>query len=157
MKNVVIYYSYSGNMEAAAKKAAELTNADVIRITTKEEPKGKGFKAMLKGGHQALKGFKPIINVDGLDLSQYDTVILGTPVWAGTFAPAMRTFLENYPFTNKKVFLMATSASGNAKKMMKNLETILENNAIVGAVSLRDPLTHPEELEKLDALKDLMK
>ena len=157
MKSVVIYYSYSGNMEEAANRASELTDADLIRITTKEEPKGKGFKAMLKGGHQALKGFKPIINVDGLDLSQYDTVILGTPVWAGTFAPAMRTFLENYPFTNKKVFLMATSASGNAKKMIKNLETILENNAIVGAVSLRDPLTHPEELEKLDALKDIMK
>ena len=157
MKSVVIYYSYSGNMEEAANRASELTDADLIRITTKEEPKGKGFKAMLKGGHQALKGFKPIINGDGLDLSQYDTVILGTPVWAGTFAPAMRTFLENYPFTNKKVFLMATSASGNAKKMIKNLETILENNAIVGAVSLRDPLTHPEELEKLDALKDIMK
>lgn len=157
MKSVVIYYSYSGNMEEAANRASELTDADLIRITTKEEPKGKGFKAMLKGGHQALKGFKPIINVDGLDFSQYDTIILGTPVWAGTYAPAMRTFLENYPFTNKKVFLMATSASGNAKKMIKNLETILENNAIVGAVSLRDPLTHPEELEKLDALKDIMK
>lgn len=157
MKSVVIYYSYSGNMEEAANRASELTDADLIRITTKEEPKGKGFKAMLKGGHQALKGFKPIINVDGLDFSQYDTIILGTPVWAGTYAPAMRTFLENYLFTNKKVFLMATSASGNAKKMIKNLETILENNAIVGAVSLRDPLTHPEELEKLDALKDIMK
>ena len=144
-------------MEEAANRASELTDADLIRITTKEEPKGKGFKAKLKGGHQALKGFKPIINVDGLDFSQYDTIILGTPVWAGTYAPAMRTFLKNYPFPNKKVFLMATSASGNAKKMIKNLETILENNAIVGAVSLRDPLTHPEELEKLDALKDIMK
>jgi multimeric flavodoxin WrbA len=144
-------------MEAAANKAVELTGADVIRIITKEEPKGTGLKAMLKGGHQALSGFKPIINVDGLDLSAYDTIILGTPVWAGTYAPAMRTFLENYPLRNKKIFLMATSASGDAKKMLEQLETILENNAIIGEVSLKDPAKHPKELEKLSMLKELVK
>lgn len=42
-----------------------------------------------------LDEFMPEIRPLGADMSRYDTIILGTPVWWYTFAPAVKTFLEN--------------------------------------------------------------
>ena len=43
------------------------------------------------------------------DLSQYDKIILGTPVWWYTFAPAVKTFLTENSLAGKKVWTFATN------------------------------------------------
>ncbi len=43
------------------------------------------------------------------DLSQYDTIILGTPVWWYTFAPAIKTFLHSTDLSGKTVYPFATN------------------------------------------------
>lgn len=39
-----------------------------------------------------------------MDVSAYDRMILGSPVWWYTFAPAMKTFLNTYDLSGKMVF-----------------------------------------------------
>ncbi len=151
MKAAVIYYSFEGNSEAAAKKAAELTGAALFRISADHEPPKTKMKYLV-GGKQALSGFRPKIRVPSVDYSQYDTIILACPVWAGTMAPAMRSYLGRHPFSEKKVYLIVCSASGNGQKTLRNMAELLEGNMISGEYSLKNPLTHQEELEKLNAL-----
>ncbi|MEE8886066.1 MAG: flavodoxin [Eubacteriales bacterium] len=151
MNPIVIYYSFEGNSEAAAKKAAELTGAEIVQIRTEKEPPRSGFK-FLVGGRQALSGFRPRIEMPEIDYSKYDTVILACPVWAGTMAPAMLSYLKKHAFSGKKVYLIGCSASGNADKMFAKMSELLEGNAIVGQFSLRSPLKNSEELNKLEPL-----
>lgn len=151
MKAIVIYYSFEGNSETAAEKAAELTGSEIVRIRTDKEPPKSGLK-FLVGGKQALSGFRPQIKMPAVDYSAYDTVILAGPVWAGTMAPAMYAYLNKHPFSGKNVFLIGCSASGNAEKMFAKMSELLEGNTIVGKFSLRNPRKNSQELEKLDVL-----
>ena len=54
-------------------------------------------------------GYCPEIKPLNIDLSKYDEVILGTPVWWYTFAPAMHTFLKENDLSGKTVYPFATN------------------------------------------------
>lgn len=81
MKAIVIYYSYSGNTKNIALHIAEALNADTAVIDTVKAYEGD-YDAVVEQGHDEIrKGFRPPIKPINVDLSQYDTIILGTPVW----------------------------------------------------------------------------
>ena len=85
-----------GNTEYAAEKAAELLGADLLRIEPEKAYPDKGFKKFFWGGKSAVMGDKPKLEPYAFDVYSYDLVILGSPVWAGTFAPPLRTFLHQH-------------------------------------------------------------
>ena len=72
-------------------------------------------------------------------------VIPGSPVWAGTFAPPLRTFLDCNDLSGKKIAVIATSSGGNADKCINNLKAAAKADSLVASVSLIDPLTKPSE------------
>lgn len=109
MKAIVIYYSYSGNTKNIALHIAEALNADTAVIDTVKAYEGD-YDAVVEQGHDEIrKGFRPPIKPINVDLSQYDTIILGTPVWWYTFAPAVKTFIESYDLSGKTIYPFATN------------------------------------------------
>ena len=54
-------------------------------------------------------GFMPKIQPLNIDLTEYDTVILGAPVWWYAFAPAMKTFLHDTDLSGKTIYPFATN------------------------------------------------
>ena len=62
-----------------------------------------------QGQREVNSGFEPELKPISADLSQYDTIILGTPVWWYTFAPAMRTLLAHQDFSGKVIYPFATN------------------------------------------------
>ncbi len=58
-----------------------------------------------------MTGKKPSLrDMDKLP-SDYDTIIVGTPVWAGHYAPAIRSYLDKFDFSGKNVGFFATCGS----------------------------------------------
>ena len=55
------------------------------------------------------RGYCPEIKPLNIDLGKYDEVILGTPVWWYTFAPAMHTFLKKNDLSGKTIYPFATN------------------------------------------------
>lgn len=136
MKAAIIYYSLDGNTDFAAKKIAEKTGADVLRIDALEKyPTDK--KKYMKGGMHATFGIKPKIENYAFDIGKYDTIIIGTPVWAGKMAPPIKTFLSDNDISGKKIAYFACSAGGNSAKCLESLKKFGEPVAVM---SLIDPL-----------------
>lgn len=156
MKAIVIYYSFEGNTKAAAKKAAEIIGSDLARIRTDGEPPKSGLKKFLVGGKQVIRGERPQIALPEINYDKYDVIILACPVWASSFPPAVGSYLDKLPFSGKKVYLIGCSASGHADKMFEKMEKGLYSNTVIGTLSLRDPLKHPEEMEKLEVLPKIL-
>lgn len=144
MKILLVYYSLDGNTDFVAQTIAKETGADVVRLhQVKEPPEGLG--KYLIGGQEALsRRDVEIYSYRDLNPQDYDTIILGTPVWAGTYAPALRTYLNRYPFENKGVYLFATSQSGRAKGALERLTKQLKKgqNDVLGVISFKDPLMY---------------
>lgn len=117
MKTLVIYYSFEGNTEYAAKELAKKLGADIQRIEPVNELKSKGFYKYIWGGRQAVMKKKPeIISLDK-NPQDYDIVVIGSPVWASTYAPPIRSLLDRYPIEDKKIGLFMCHDGGPGKAM----------------------------------------
>ncbi len=109
MKKLVVYYSNGGNTRAVARRIARTLRADVVEIKpVKAYPDDYDVLVSL-GKKEVESGYLPQIEPVAIDFSKYDAVVIGSPVWWYTFAPAVRTFLKNYSLKGMKVFPFATN------------------------------------------------
>lgn len=123
MKSLVVYYSYGGNTKRIAEKIAKETGADILRIETVVPYEGSYNEVVNQGQDEVESGYCPEIKPLSVDISAYDTIILGTPVWWYTFAPAMHTFLKSQEWKGKTVYPFATNGGwiGHTFKDVKNI------------------------------------
>ena len=109
-KTLVIYYSLSGKTKDIALQIQSLTNADVYEIKPKEEIK-QGPSLYLTSKKQISSGNYPEIVNDFPDISEYDTIFVGSPIWWYTAAPVVLEFLKEFDFQNKNVVPFSTQGS----------------------------------------------
>ena len=95
MTTAIIYFSHLGNTKYAAEHMADILDADLIPLTPVKEYPDSGFKMIFWGGKSAVFGEKPKLQPYSFDPSAYDLVVFASPVWAGTFAPPLRTFIDD--------------------------------------------------------------
>lgn len=122
-KAIVIYYSLSGNTKRIAELIRDKTGADIAEIQTLI-PYAGDYNSIVEQGHKEVNnGYKPKIKRISADLSEYNTVILGTPVWWYTMAPAVLTFLSENSLDGKRIILFATNGGwvGHTFKDIKRL------------------------------------
>lgn len=150
MKAVVVYYSLDGSTERFAKRIAEKTGADLIRLKpVKDFPKENGFKKFFLGGMSTIFKQKPKLSNGPLDLSPYDTVVVGTPVWAGGMASPVYSAMRRNSFTDKDVYLFACHASEEPGKCFDQLAALLGGSRIKGQVSfVTSPKGDPAQNDK---------
>ena len=67
------------------------------------------------------KSSRPEIVKDGLDVSGYDRILLGYPVWWYTAPTIINTFLETYDFSGKNIIIWATSGGSGLGKAKNDL------------------------------------
>ncbi len=109
MKTLITYYSYGGNTKGIAELIQEKIGGDLLRIET-VVPYGNNYDQVVNQGQEEVnRGYCPEIQSINVDWKQYNTIILGTPVWWYTFAPAIHTFLNIQNWQGKVVYPFATN------------------------------------------------
>ncbi len=153
MKTVVIYYSLGGNTHCIAKAVADALKCDLYALTTKRAyPRARWLQMVVCGASVSFK-LTPKLKGAPIDVSAYDNVILGAPVWAGTIAAPMATFLKTYSLTNKNVALFACHAGGGSDKFNKRIKERLAGSRIVGQSDYKEPLKNEMEQQIQQAKK----
>ena len=109
---LVAYYSWScGNTEKIAEQLANACNADIARIET-VEPYPEDYQETVDQGQREVNaGFMPEIEPFEFNPENYDVIVIGTPTWWYTMAPAVKTFTSMYDFTGKTVVALSTNGS----------------------------------------------
>ncbi|MBR4947618.1 MAG: flavodoxin [Clostridiales bacterium] len=149
MKTAIVYYSMHGNVRYVAEKVAKETGADLIELIPKKAYPDKGMRQFIWGGSAVTFKKKPDLEPYAFNASDYDLVIIGTPVWASNFVPPLRTFLEDNDLTGKKIAVIATSAGGNSVKCIEAVKEAVKTDSLVAVLSLLEPKNQPsEEKEK---------
>lgn len=129
MKRIVIYYSLSGNTRAAAEKIATALSADTASITTKRPMPKVFFLQIMTGGMYSTFGMKPAILGLPQDLSAYEEIIIGTPVWAGKHAAPIHTLLSMPGIRDKVTAVFTVSGGGENPNCIAGLKKLLPNLA----------------------------
>ena len=109
MKKLVVYYSLGGNTRALARKIAQILGADILEIkTVKTYPDDYDVLVGL-GQREVATGYIPQLKPYRIDYSKYDAVLIGSPVWWSTFAPAIRSYMSANKWKGINVYPFATN------------------------------------------------
>lgn len=147
MKTAVVYYSLMGNVELVANKIAENIDCDVIKLeTVKSYPKSKGKLIFIGGMKSAFKS-KPKLKEHDFEAGKYDHIVIGTPTWAGTFAPAIRTFLRDKKdlIKDKKISVFVSCSGGEAEGVLQKIKQYVGIEDLYASVVLTDPNNKPSK------------
>lgn len=146
MKKLFLYYSNTGNGDVVAevfkKKGYDIRKFD----TVKKLPKSF-FWAMMVGGFQAGARKKAKLLPFDQDISSYEEVVIGSPIWNGTFTPALNAVLSVLDLSTSKLSFVFYSGSGEGKKAVERLQKEFPNAPYI---FLQEPKKYPEQLKKLD-------
>lgn len=127
MKRIIIYYSLSGNTEEAVKLIAELLGIETLKIdTVKEMPKSFAAQLLIGGGQVAFNKIPKLKPIDK-DLSIYDEIFIGTPIWNSKGVPAINALLKDETVSKKVTGLIITSGGGEIDKCVKVLKDRIPN------------------------------
>lgn len=132
-KKLVAYFSASGVTAGVARKVAEAAGADLFEIRPEKLYTKDDLNWMNKKSRSSVEmndpSSRPAIAEKVADMGQYDTVIIGFPIWWYVAPTIINTFLESYDFTGKKIALFATSGGSGFGKTVERLKGSVDASA----------------------------
>lgn len=115
MKAIVIYYSLTGGTERVARSIHKIVNADLYPLELVVKPCVKGYLRLFVIAKQVYFKERPKLANGQINLEDYDIVFIGSPIWMGTLAPAMRSFLTIARLNEKMVIPFCTYEAGSER------------------------------------------
>ncbi|ENM5935522.1 hypothetical protein CTB58_003377 [Vibrio mimicus] len=127
----VVVFSRSGNTGVLANHIADKRNGHLYEITAEDYDLGiPGWISALKDARSNIADISP----ETIDLSTYETVYLGSPIWLYSPAPPIWQFAKNSDFTGKNVVLFNTFNSKFEESFIRDFELLVRSK---GAVSFK--------------------
>ncbi|KAF5076771.1 Flavodoxin [anaerobic digester metagenome] len=144
MSTLVVFFSFEGNTKLVGDAIAKTMGADTVELKTSKQYPTAGIGKFFWGGKSVLFGETPQLVNERIDLSKYDTVIIGTPIWAGSFAPPIKSFITEYQMKGKRIGLFACHGGGGAKKCFSKLREAYPENQFIGEIAFLEPKKNPQ-------------
>jgi len=132
VKSLVVYFSCTGNTKAVAEKIAEYTHSDLYQIVPKvpytDEDLNYNNKDCRANKEMEDTYARPEIESEVINISDYDTIFIGYPIWWGTMPRIINTFLDTYDLSGKVIMPFCTSGGSGISRSEQDI-TDLEPNA----------------------------
>ena len=132
-KILTAFFSASGVTANVAKQIAEAAGADLFEIKPEVPYTKADLNWMDKKSRSTLEmndpASRPQIRGKVENMGQYDTVLIGFPIWWYTAPTIIKTFLEGYDFSGKKIALFATSGGSGFGDTQKDLKPCVDQSA----------------------------
>ena len=109
---LIAYFSLTGNTKGIAERLQKKLGGVLYRIEPVNAYPEDGQEVRNQAGKEIGEGFKPELKGDLPDLDGIDLVLIGGPVWAGTLAPPLSSFLAKVDLKGKTVAPFCTFGGG---------------------------------------------
>lgn len=128
-KKLIVYYSYTGHTKTIAENIQKKLGCDILEIKPVKEY-STDYQTVVDEEQNSNNKDK-IIAIEKIDkdISKYDEIIVGSPVWWYTIAPAIRTFLVENNLDGKIINPFATNA-GWLGHTFKEIESLCPNSKV---------------------------
>jgi flavodoxin len=123
MKGLIIYFSRTGRTRKVAEAIQEATGFDIEEI--KEKAGRVGTLGFLKSGMESTRRMLPQIMPLTHEPSQYDIVIIGTPIWASNMSSPIRAFITQNKNKINKTALFCTGDGVDPQKVFTPISELL--------------------------------
>lgn len=131
-KALVVYFSATGKTRRIAKNLAIVAKSDVCEIAPKQPYTSSDLNWMDTQSRTSLEAKNPEERPEFvpvyIEMSAYDTIYLGFPVWWYSAPPIVNTFLESHNFSEKKIIVFASSGGSGFGKTLKKLKLSVDES-----------------------------
>ena len=146
-KSIVIFFSHAGdnysvgnieigNTKIVADYITEIKGADQFEIVTHKYD-GMAYMPLIElAKEEANKGELPPYEGTAPDLSQYDTVFIGGPVWWGTYPQVMVTLFNDINLDGKTVIPFTTHEGSGLASCASDVKKAFPKAKITGEFSI---------------------
>jgi flavodoxin len=145
MKSLVLYYSRTGKTKFVAETIASELGSDIEEIVDLKNRDGK--RGWMSATQDASRGKETQIAQTTINPRDYDLLIIGTPVWAFTLTPAIRTYLRNNDLSGKKVALFFTLGIRLGQTVEKT-KSLIPNSQFANELTVMTSTQSNEEIKK---------
>lgn len=144
-RKLVAYFSAGGVTAKAAEELAGVTGADLYEIRPKTPYTKEDLDWRNKQSRSTVEmqdpSSRPELFEEPGDLSGYDTVYIGFPIWWGVAPHVVNTFIEHADLAGKTIGIFATSGGSGIDYALSHLKEAYPNLAIQGGKLLRGKVT----------------
>ena len=148
MAKLYVYYTLSGNGDTVADFLKE-KGYDIRKVEPLKKPPKRFFLQIMQGGFNAGRKYCEPLKAYDTDVSEYDEIVIGSPVWNGRLSCPINTVFRDTDLKNKKVVCVLYSGSGEAKKAEEQVLKAVPNATVI---HLQEPKKHREMLDRLSVL-----
>ncbi|MBQ9679731.1 MAG: NAD(P)H-dependent oxidoreductase [Ruminococcus sp.] len=125
-KILVTYFSASGTTARVAENLAKAADADLYEIKPAVPYTRADLNWMDKQSRSSVemrdKSSRPALADTAANITTYDTIFVGFPIWWYIAPTIINSFLEAYDFSGKKIVLFATSGGSGFGKAVQSLQ-----------------------------------
>ena len=144
MKKIFIYYSLTGNGDMVANFLSK-KNIDIRKVETLEPLPKNYILSIITGGFKASINYKDKLNNFNDDISNYDEIIIGSPIWNSRLSTPINSVLKKLDLSNKKITFILYSGSGKSPKATQKINNLNKNAKII---DIKEPKNN-EDLESI--------
>lgn len=152
-KKLVAYFSAGGVTKGVAEKLAEAAQADLYEIRPKTPYTDADLDWQDAHSRSSIemkdRSFRPELEDCNADISGYDVIFLGFPIWWYVAPTIINTFLEAYDFSGKTIILFATSGGSGFGKTVEGLKKSVSPSTVIREGRLLNGRIGKAELENL--------
>ena len=155
-KILVAYFSWSENKNTQnlANQIKQGIGADIFEITPVKAYSTNFDDCVAQAQKEIDSNFKPEIKGAVENFDSYDIIIVGSPIWCGTIAPPVATFLSKYNFSGKTVLPFVTFGGGGPGKSMEDIKNLCPKAVILKDFSVTGTKVNEVESNIRKWLKD---
>lgn len=148
-KVLVLYYSQTGATKTIAEELQSRLNCDIAALEA-VVPYDGDYDATIQRWMKERDSILPELKPLARDIADYDTIFLGFPIWGGSYALPMKTFLANNKLDGKVVVTFATFGSGGIVNATADVAAAQPNATVIKGYGVRNARISkaPAEIER---------
>lgn len=133
---LIAYFSQTGNTEGLAQMLGEMTNADIFRIeraipySSASNSQGLYAEALTEYREKAVPDLKMYLKEAGLNMNDYDTILLGYCNWWASIPAPVRSFLNYYDLSDKTIIPFCSMGGGRFGQTISTVAKLAPNSTI---------------------------
>jgi len=154
---LVAYFSCTGTTRGVAEKLANVTGADLYEIVPAvpytAEDLNYNDRSTRATSEQDHPETRPEIGGEDVDLTGYNTIFIGYPIWWGEEPRILCTFVESHDFTDKTVIPFCTSGGSGIGRSGKDLAQLAGTGTWLDGARHSESISENELQAWVDGLK----
>ncbi len=134
-KNLIIYYSWSGNTGKIAKLIGQKAGGDLWEIEPQEEYPVQYGTVVAQAKKEIQAGVRPELISIPSSVGHYENIFIGSPNWWNTMAPPVLSFCSAFDFSGKRIFPFCTHGGGGEGRVLRDITKNCRQASSVQGVS----------------------